>query len=79
MDAELPKDLPEFRQGDQPSKFDNMLALIHLTGGLGDIATALYAPPIFLSHYNAELIITAGHSSSDAPKTYRRRTLREYC
>ncbi|KAJ4127394.1 hypothetical protein NW765_017346 [Fusarium oxysporum] len=47
MDAELPKDLPEFRQGDQPSKFDNMLALIHLTGSLGDIATAL----TFLNRY----------------------------
>ncbi|KAH7118353.1 putative PrnA-like fungal-specific transcription factor [Dactylonectria macrodidyma] len=41
MDTELPKDLAEFRQRNQPSKFDNMLALIHLTGGLADIASSL--------------------------------------
>lgn len=43
MDTELPKDLAEFWQGDQSSKFDSMLTLIQLTGGLGDIASSLYA------------------------------------
>ncbi|RFN53415.1 c6 zinc finger domain containing protein [Fusarium flagelliforme] len=41
MDTELPQDLPEFRQDGQVSHYENMMAMIHLTGNLGDIATAL--------------------------------------
>ncbi|KAM0542733.1 hypothetical protein ACHAPJ_012666 [Fusarium lateritium] len=41
MDTELPKDMPEFRQDDKPSKFDNMMAMIHFTDNLADIATVL--------------------------------------
>ncbi|CAG7560924.1 unnamed protein product [Fusarium equiseti] len=41
MDTELPQDLPEFRQDAQVSHYENMMAMIHLTGNLGDIATAL--------------------------------------
>ncbi|KAJ4128185.1 hypothetical protein NW768_008471 [Fusarium equiseti] len=41
MDTELPQDLPEFLQDGQVSHYENMMAMIHLTGNLGDIATAL--------------------------------------
>lgn len=41
IDVELPKDLPEFRHYDYPSKFRNMSALIYITERLGDIANAI--------------------------------------
>ncbi|KAF4345821.1 c6 transcription factor [Fusarium beomiforme] len=41
IDTDLPKDLAEFRQDDEPSNFDNMMSMITLTNNLGDIATAL--------------------------------------
>jgi len=50
MDTELPQDLPEFRQDAQVSHYENMMAMIHLTGNLGDIATALYVYPSLPSH-----------------------------
>lgn len=43
IDAELPKDIVEFRQSDELSNFDNMSSLIHLTIRLGEIANAMYA------------------------------------
>ncbi|KAH8887594.1 hypothetical protein GQ53DRAFT_796170 [Thozetella sp. PMI_491] len=43
VDADLPKDLPEFRQGLEPLKrFDSMLALLQLTMRLGDIANSIW-------------------------------------
>lgn len=41
VDAELPKDLPEFRQHDEGSKFGNMSALIDITLRLGDVSNAM--------------------------------------
>ena len=49
VDADLPKDLPEFRQGKAPAKvFENMSLLIQLTIRLGDIANCMYVSPAFL-------------------------------
>lgn len=41
VDAELPKDLAEFRQHDDPGKFANMAAFIDMTMRLGDVANAI--------------------------------------
>lgn len=41
VDAELPKDLAEFRQSDNVSKFSNMSALIDMTLRLGDASNAM--------------------------------------
>lgn len=41
MDAELPKDLPEFRKHDDTSKFGNMSALIDMTIRLSDVSNAM--------------------------------------
>lgn len=41
VDAELPKDLADFRQRDEPARFGNMSALIDMTMRLGDVANAI--------------------------------------
>ncbi|ORY65551.1 fungal-specific transcription factor domain-containing protein [Pseudomassariella vexata] len=41
IDVQLPRDLPEFRQYEDPSKFPNMSAMIYMTQRLGDISTAV--------------------------------------
>lgn len=64
MDTELPQDLPEFRNDAQVSHYENMMAMIYLTGNLGDIATALYVYPSLPRIH--DLIHVAEHSSNDA-------------
>lgn len=41
VDADLPKDLAEFRQPGDNSKFSNISALIEMTLRLGDVANAM--------------------------------------
>ena len=73
MDTELPQDLPEFRHDGRVSHYENMMAMIHLTGNLGDIATALWVHPILPRI--RDLILVAEHSSNGAPNIYNRPIL----
>lgn len=68
MDTELPQDLPEFRHDGQVSHYENMMAMIHLTGNLGDIATALCVDLSLLCI--RDLILVAEHSLNGAPNIY---------
>jgi hypothetical protein len=73
MDTELPQGLPEFRQDGQVTQYENMMAMIHLTGNLGDIATALCVYPSLPRI--RDLILVVEHSSNDAPNIYSQPTL----
>ena len=77
MDTELPQDLPEFRHDGQVSHYENMMAMIHLTGNLGDIATALCVYPSLPRI--RDLILGAEHSSNDVLNIYNRPILIGSC